>query len=57
MLYIVKQDLSWYLVNGAVSSEAATNLDAAEFDQAVKDFVPHMNTVLASLGIPDDANR
>jgi len=57
MIYLIKQDLAWYLVNGVVSSEAATNLDAAEFDQAVKDYVPHINTALASLGIPDNANR
>lgn len=29
----------------------------AEFDQAVKDYVPYMNTAVASLGVPEAANR
>ena len=56
MLSLVKQDLSWYLLNGSVSEEAAINFDA-EFDQAVKDYVPHMNTALTSLGVPETDNR
>jgi len=56
MLALVKENPSWYLINGCVSDEAAANFDS-DFDQAVKDYVPHMNTALASLGVPEDANR
>ena len=56
MLLLVKQNLHWYLMDGSVSDQAAASLDA-EFDQAVKDYVPHMNTVLESLGIPENQDR
>lgn len=29
----------------------------AEFDQAVKEYVPHMNTAVESLGVPENKNR
>jgi len=48
--------MSWYLINGTMSEQAATNFEA-EYDQAVKDYVPHMNTVLGALGVPESANR
>ena len=56
MLSVIRQDMSWYLVNGLVSDQAAASFDA-EFDQAVKDYVPHMNTVLESLGVPENQDR
>ena len=56
MLLLVKQNLHWYLMDGSVSDQAATSLDA-EFDQAVKDYVPHMNTALESLGVPENKDR
>ena len=51
MLALVKKNLAWYLINGCVSDLAAVRFDD-EMDQAVKDYVPHTNTVLDSLGMP-----
>ena len=56
MLSLVRSNLHWYLMNGCVSDQAASSLDA-EFDQAVKDYVPHMNTALESLGVPENKDR
>lgn len=46
---LVNQNISWYLLNGVVSSEAATKLEVQQ-QQAVKDLVPHMNNTLEGLG-------
>ena len=56
MLSIVRQNFSWYLLNGCVSEQASSNMEA-EFDQAVKDYVPHMNTALDALGVPENQDR
>ena len=56
MFLLVKQNLAWYQIAGSVSGEAAMRL-SDEFDQAVKDYVPHMNTALGGLGIPETENR
>ena len=56
MLMLVRQNLHWYLMNGCVSDQAAASLDA-DFDQAVKDYVPHMNTALEALGVPENKDR
>lgn len=53
MMFLVKQTLAWYIINGTISNEAAINIDN-EFDQAIKDFMPHMNTVVGCLGMPED---
>ena len=42
---LVAKNIDWYLLNGIVSVEAAQALDQ-EVNQAVKAFVPHMNTAL-----------
>jgi hypothetical protein len=46
----VKRDLGWYLMSGCVSEEAGLDLERA-FEKAVKEFVPHMNTVVESMGV------
>ena len=51
MLLLVKQNLSWYQLEGSIGEQAAASLED-EFDQAVKDYVPYMNTALGSLGVP-----
>ena len=43
-------------MNSMLSDQAAESFDN-EFDQAVKDYIPHMNTVLESLGIPENQER
>lgn len=50
MITLVRENLGWYLMQGCVSKAAATNLDA-EFDRAVKNFLPHMNTAVEGLGV------
>lgn len=47
----VKQNIDWYIINGIVSVEAASELDTL-FSHAVKEIVPHMNTIVESLGLP-----
>lgn len=47
----VKQSIDWYIMHGIISIEAAAELDSV-FQKAVKDIVPHMNTIVESLGIP-----
>lgn len=47
---LVRQNLSWYLIKGVISSEAASELDAV-WNAAVKAFVPHMNTAVMGLGV------
>jgi len=46
-----KQNIDWYIINGIVSIEAASELDTL-FSHAVKEIVPHMNTIVDSLGLP-----
>ena len=56
MLTLVRQNLDWYLMNGAIGGEAAAKIDD-EFDQTVKNYVPFMNTAVAGLGINEDPKR
>ena len=56
MLSLVRQNFSWYLIEGCISEQAAANLEA-EYDQAVKEYVPHMNTAVESLGVPENKDR
>lgn len=46
----LKTNLGWYMQEGCVSQEAAQAIDTV-FDQAVKAFVPHMNTAVQALGV------
>jgi hypothetical protein len=48
----IQKNLHWYLIDGSVSMEAGAALEG-EFNKAVKDFLPYMNTVLDSLGLPN----
>lgn len=48
-VFLIKTNLGWYTLNGCVSAEAAQELDSV-FEQAVKNFVPHMNTAVEALG-------
>lgn len=48
-IFLIKQNLGWYTANGVVSAEAGLEVQSA-FDQAVKDFLPHMNTCVEALG-------
>jgi len=50
-LEVVRENIAWYISNGVVSLEAAAELDEA-FNQAVKDFLPYMNTAAEGLGLP-----
>ena len=49
-LTLVRQQIDWYLINEVVSVEAAAELDTV-FEKAVKEFAPHLNTVVESLGL------
>mmetsp|Transcript_46469 Transcript_46469/g.61565 ORF Transcript_46469/g.61565 Transcript_46469/m.61565 type:complete len:428 (+) Transcript_46469:656-1939(+) len=56
MLALVRQHLAWYQMNGCISELAAARLDD-EHDQAVKDYVPFMNTAVQALGCPENPSR
>lgn len=49
---LVRKNVSWYLINEVISSEAAVELDQVH-DAAVKALVPHLNTCVEALGIPN----
>ena len=49
-LWNVKMNIGWYTMHKVVSNEAALELDSL-FNQAVKDVVPHMNTLVEALGV------
>ena len=49
-VFNIKENLGWYTMEGCVSHEAGMELGSV-FEQAVKDFVPHMNTVVEALGV------
>lgn len=48
---LVRNNVSWYLINEVISAEAAAELDAL-FNAAVKDVVPHLNVLVEALGLP-----
>jgi len=56
LIDLVRRDLSWYIINGSIGEDAAANFDA-EYEQAVKDYVPLMNTAVGCLNIPTDPKR
>ena len=56
MLALVRENLDWYIINGVIGEEAAAKIDD-EHDEAVKAYVPYMNTVIDALGCPTDASR
>jgi len=55
MIYQVRENKGWYMMNGVISAKAAAALDL-EHDQAVKAYVPYMNTSVEGLGIFDHLN-
>ena len=56
MITLVRENIGWYLLQGIVSPAAAADLDA-QFEQAVKDYAPLMNTALDGLGIFENEKR
>jgi hypothetical protein len=46
----IKTNLGWYTQAGCISGEAAQELDRV-FELAVKDLVPHLNTLVEALGV------
>jgi len=50
-VYVVKNNLGWYLTNGVISEEAGQELYES-WNQVVKDVVPHLNTILESWATP-----
>ena len=51
LLHSLKQNLGWYLTNGVISQKAAKNIDP-DYQQAVKDLLPHMNDILEAFDYP-----
>lgn len=49
---LVRKEQAWYLINGVISPEAASQLDA-EFDAAVKAMAPFTNDCVEALGVPN----
>ena len=47
---LIRQNIDWYIINEVVSIEAAAELDSV-FERTVKDFAPHINTVVESFGL------
>lgn len=41
----IKTNLGWYTIAGCISGEAAQELDR-DFERAVKEIVPHLNTLV-----------
>lgn len=55
MFHYIYENLSFYMVNKLISTEAARNIMDNK-DKAVKDFLPYMNDAVEALGnlpIPD----
>lgn len=48
-VYIIKQNLGWYLSKGVISEEGAQELYET-WNQVVKDVIPYLNTILESWG-------
>jgi hypothetical protein len=48
---IVKENLSWYLLNGVVSPKAAKDLELT-YQRAIKDFLPNINDTIEGFGVP-----
>ena len=52
---LVRNNVSWYLINEVIGAEAAAELDDL-FNTAVKNVVPHLNVLVEGLGLPNIAN-
>jgi len=48
-IFSIKQNLGWYTTQGVISAEAGLEVQNV-FEQAVRDFLPHMNTCVEALG-------
>jgi hypothetical protein len=48
-IFLIRQNLGWYTAQGVISAEAGLEVQSV-FEQAVKDFLPHMNTCVEALG-------
>ena len=51
-LFYVKENLGWYMMHGVVGTAAGLALDA-EFQAAVKEFLPHVNDILEGFNVPN----
>ena len=47
----LKKNLGYYLGNGLISQKAGNGIDA-DFQQAVRDILPHVNEILESFNYP-----
>ena len=51
-LLYVKENLGWYLLQGVINQKAAQALDA-DYQQAVRDLLPHVNEILEAFNMPN----
>jgi len=51
-LTYVKENLGWYLMNGVINAKAAQGVDA-DYQQAVRDLLPHINEILEAFNFPN----
>lgn len=50
MTTYVKENLSWYMINGFINREAASKIED-KWTQAVKNMVPYTNDAVGALGV------
>ncbi|CDW83079.1 UNKNOWN [Stylonychia lemnae] len=50
-LHQLKENLGWYLMNGVINAKAAKYVDA-DYQQAVKALVPHINDIIEAYDYP-----
>lgn len=51
MLY-VKENMGWYLMNGVINAKSALSFDS-DYQQAVRDLLPHVNEILEAFNFPN----
>ena len=51
-LALLKDNLAWYLIRNVISSKAAAKLEG-DYQQAVKDIVPHINDIIEAFNRPN----
>ena len=51
-LTYVKENLGWYLMNSVINAKAAQGVDA-DYQQAVRDLLPHINEILEAFNFPN----
>jgi hypothetical protein len=51
-LTYVKENLGWYLMSGVINAKAAQGVDA-DYQQAVRDLLPHINEILEAFNFPN----